>query len=240
MQVLAIRHVAFEDLGSFATVLAARGGTITYHEAANGFAGVDPLAADVMVVLGGPIGAYEGADYPFLAAEQRLIERRIAAGRPLIGICLGAQLLAQALGARVYPGERKEIGWGELALSEGGRLSPLACLAEGPTPVLHWHGDTFDLPEGSVRLASTAAYENQAFAVGDVLLGLQFHAEVTATGLEHWFVGHAAEIAGTPGLRLADLRADTRRYGAALEQAGRTMFADWLDRNGLCGSAPGR
>ena len=235
MRVLAVRHVAFEDLGSFAAVLTDCGGEIVYREAAAGFDGVDPLAPDLMIVLGGPIGAYEEADYPFLVDERALLEQRIASGRPLLGICLGAQLLAKALGARVYPGERKEIGWDGVVLTDAGRLSPLAHLANAQTPVLHWHGDTFDLPDGSVRLASTAAYENQAFAVGDAVLGLQFHPEVTAAGLEHWFVGHAAEIASTSGVCLADLRAGARRYGDALERSGRAMFADWLDRNNLCG-----
>ncbi len=235
MRVFAVRHVAFEDLGSFAAVLARRGGKIDYLEAADGFDGLDPLAPDLLVVLGGPIGAYDEADYPFLVDECALLERRIAAGRPLLGICLGAQLLAKALGARVYPGAQKEIGWGCIALTEAGHLSPLAHLGDATTPVLHWHGDTFDLPAGAVRLASTALYENQAFAVGDALLGLQFHPEVTPAGLEHWFVGHAGEIAATAGVRLAELRTGARRYGEALARAGGAMFADWLDRNGLCG-----
>ena len=239
MRVLAVRHVAFEDLGSFAAVLTDRGGEIVYREAADGFGNVDPLAPDLIVVLGGPIGAYDEADYPFLVDERALLERRIAADRPLLGICLGAQLLAKALGARVYPGGRKEIGWGPVDFTDAGRLSPLAHLGDPATPVLHWHGDTFDLPAGAVRLASTALYQNQAFAVGDALLGLQFHPEVTTIGLEHWFVGHAAEIASTSDVRLADLRAGARRYGNALERAGTAMFSDWLDRNGLCGRMAG-
>lgn len=122
-----------------------------------------------------------------------------------------------------------------MVLTEAGLRSPLRHLAA--TPVLHWHGDTFDLPEGAVRLASTGAYANQGFAAGDRLLGLQFHPEVTAAGLEHWFVGHAVEIAATPGVDVAGLRAGARRHGESLERAGRAMFADWLDRNGC---PPGR
>jgi GMP synthase (glutamine-hydrolysing) len=144
-----IRHVAFEDLGIFREVLAARGYAVRYLEA-----GVDDLAgplasADLAVVLGGPIGVYETERYPFLVTELRALERRLAAGRPTLGICLGAQLIAAALGARVYPGGKKEIGWAPVALTAAGRASPLAAL-EG-RPVLHWHGDTFDLPRASGR-----------------------------------------------------------------------------------------
>ena len=114
MRVLAIRHIAFEDLGSFAPVLTKRGFDIDYVEAAEGLHDVDGSTPALLIVLGGPIGAYEDASYPFLKNELRLLERRLAAGRPTLGICLGAQLMARALGARVYPGPRKEIGWAPL------------------------------------------------------------------------------------------------------------------------------
>ncbi len=148
----AIRHVAFEDLGSFAPVLEAAGYTVRYLEAADGLA--SPAVAeeaDLLVVLGGPIGAYEDDAYPFLADELRLLERRLAAGRPLLGICLGAQLIARALGASVYPGAVKEIGWSPVRLTDAGESSCLRHLGRGIS-VLHWHGDTFDLPAGATRL----------------------------------------------------------------------------------------
>ena len=150
-------------------------------------------AADLLVVLGGPIGAYEEELYPFLADELRVIERRLAAGRPVLGICLGSQLMARALGARVYPGTGKEIGWAPLQLTAAGRDSCLAPLGGG-APVLHWHGDTFDLPKGASLLASTPRYKNQAFAWQRHGLALQCHIEATAAGLERWYIGHACEI----------------------------------------------
>ena len=229
---LTIRHVAFEDLGLLAPLLAERGFSARYAEApTDDLAAEDPLAPDLVVVLGGPIGAYEEALYPFVRDELRLIERRLAAGRPTLGICLGAQLMARALGARVYPGARKEIGWGELALSPEGKESALRHL-DG-TRVLHWHGDTFDLPAGARRLASTDITANQAFAWGAAALALQFHAEAAGAGLERWLVGHACEIAATPGVTVEGLRRDTRECTPAMERAGRALFAEWLDALGF-------
>lgn len=230
---LAIRHVAFEDLGILGEVLTTRGFEIAYVDAVGGLSGVDPLRPDLLVVLGGPIGVYEEDAYPFLSDELRLLERRLAAGRPILGICLGCQLLARALGARVFAGGGKEIGWSPLTLTDAGARSPLRHLQGDDARVLHWHGDTFDLPEGAVRLASTDAYQNQAFAVGPAVLGLQFHAEVTPDALEHWFVGHACEIVATPGMSVPALRSETARYGEAAASLGRAVFTEWLEQNQL-------
>jgi GMP synthase (glutamine-hydrolysing) len=194
-RVVAIRHVPFEDLDGFAAALEARGYRIGYREAPIDDLGAPDLAAaDLLVVLGGPIGAYEDGAYPFLKAELALIERRLARERPVLGICLGAQLMARALGARVFPGHAKEIGWGPLELTPAGRESCLGRLAAG-TAVLHWHGDTFDLPAGAQHLAATRHYRNQAFACGRHGLALQFHLEATAAGLERWYAAAARHAA---------------------------------------------
>jgi GMP synthase (glutamine-hydrolysing) len=158
-----------------------------------------------------------------------LVEARLKADRPTLGICLGAQIMARALGAKVYPGPAKEIGWAPLTLSDAGKQSSLRFLDARETPVLHWHGDTFDLPDGATLLASTDFAPHQAFSWGKNALGVQFHPEVTALGLERWFVGHTAEISTTPGVDVPQLRADTSKYAAGLERQGRQFFDAWLE-----------
>jgi|SoiMethySBSTD1v2_1073268.scaffolds.fasta_scaffold09732_8 GMP synthase (glutamine-hydrolysing) len=219
----AIRHIAFEDLGSLSEVLEEHGYRYRYLEA-----GVDALdgavarEADLLIVLGGPISAYEEHLYPFLSDELALLERRLADDRPTLGICLGAQLMARALGARVYAGGKKEIGFFPITLSELGEAGPLGALR---CPVLHWHGDTFDLPAGAVHLASSELYRQQAFRWKTRGLALQFHVE--AMRLERWFIGHAGELAAT-GIDVRELRAAAARHATDLEHAGRRALGAWL------------
>src|SRR5579872_3354826 len=190
---LAIRHVTFEDLGSFEKPLHDAGFAIEYRDAGAGDILRGGTLPDLLVVLGGPIGAYEDADYPFILDELALLTRQMELGRPTLGICLGAQLMARALGAHVYPGKEKEIGWKPVDLTDAGTASPLRHL--NGLALLHWHGDTFDLPAGCDLLASTAICRQQAFSKGPNILGLQFHPEIMASRIEYWLIGHAGEIA---------------------------------------------
>lgn len=231
---LVLRHVAFEDLGSLEPVLLGREFAVARVDAPTAdFSTLEAADADLLVVLGGPIGVYDTADYPFLESEIALIARRLATARPTLGICLGCQLMARALGARVYPSGIKEIGWTPVRLTATGRQSCLAPLADTDARVLHWHGDTFDLPARAVHLAETDGCRNQAFSLGTHALALQFHLEVTATDLERWYVGHTAEIAATPDVSVGALRADSRRHAPGLVTRAATIFGRWLDETGL-------
>ena len=223
---VAIQHVAFENLGVFVQPLEEAGFAISYVQA-----GVVPLEpelwkdADLAVILGGPIGAYQEDVYPFLADEKVLVASRLASGRPLLGICLGAQLMASALDARVYPGTAKEIGWGQVDLTPAGLSGPLAELASAP--VLHWHGDTFDLPRGSDLLAFSSITPHQAFRPGPGQLGLQFHAEMDAALMETWLVGHCCELA-VNGFDPCRIREDAQKLGAQARAAGLAFMRRWL------------
>jgi len=213
---VAIRHVFFEDLGSLGDVLRQRGFRITYMDAGlDELIDVEALRPDLLVVLGGPIGANDEHVYPFLLDEMRLLERRLHADAPTIGICLGAQLMARVLGSRVYPGAKPEIGWSPLDLSEAGLRSALANLSG--TPVLHWHNDTFDCPAGATRLASSQITPNQAFSWRNHCLGLQFHAEAVQRGFERWLIGHTCEIGSTADCGVMRLREDTWRHALQLQ-----------------------
>ena len=224
--VAVIRHVHFEDLGSFEEPLTRAGYELRYYDVGRRSL-PDPIAPDLVIVLGAPVGVYEEDKYPFLRDEIALLTARLSAGQPTFGICLGAQLIARALGARVYPSGVKEIGWGPVDLTDAAASAPLRHLAR--TPVLHWHGDTFDLPQGAVHLASTAMCRNQAFSSGSNILCVQFHPEFEPTaGIEPWLVGHAAELAAA-GIDPRDLRDGANAAGPSLPAKARKMFEEWLE-----------
>ncbi|HDS1558310.1 GMP synthase [Stenotrophomonas maltophilia] len=219
-----LQHIAFEDLGTLQPLLLAQGWQLHVLQA-----GIDALdaaeAADLLVVLGGPVSVNDGLLYPFLADSIALLQRRLHLQRPTLGICLGAQLMARALGAEVAPSGGKEIGFAPLLLTDEGQRSPL--LALQGIPVLHWHGEAFELPDGAHRLASTPACRHQAFSIGKHALALQCHPELDARQFERWLIGHALELAQA-GIDPNDLRAQARRYGAPLAAAATAMFNHWL------------
>lgn len=229
-KVWAIRHVVNEDLGNFAPVLDELGYEIRYIEASTqDYSILNPLAPDLLVVLGGPMGVYEADQYPFITAEIELLKARLTADLPTLGICLGSQLMAAALGAEVYPGAQKEIGWMPIALTEAGLASSLAGLDGSIGPVFHWHGDTFDLPKGATNLASSDLFPQQAFSYGRGL-ALQFHPEVTAEGLESWFVGIEGHVEGVPGLTVDQLRQGAIQHDEELKTRSRNFLTVWLAR----------
>jgi GMP synthase (glutamine-hydrolysing) len=225
---LAVRHVAFEDLGLIGPLVAARGYGVRYHDA-----GVQPftadtlLAPDLLIVLGGPIGVYEGDTYPFITDEIAAIAARLAANKPILGICLGAQMMAAALGARVAPGPVKEIGWAPITLTLAGRQSVLSAL--GTSPVLHWHGDNCELPTGCAHLASTLHCPVQAFMRTPWQLALQFHLETEPPRFETWLVGHTVELSKA-GLDPRQLRSQAQTVGPSAREIGRQVLGRWLDQ----------
>jgi GMP synthase (glutamine-hydrolysing) len=224
---LVLRHLAFEDLGTLAPVLTAADYAIAIHDLGVGPLPRDQIAsADLLVVLGGPIGVYESAVYPFLTPEIAAIRARLGTQRPTLGICLGHQLIATALGAVVAPGPAKEIGWGLVQLTRAGDGSVLAPLRD--VPVLHWHGDSAELPAGAVCLAETDICRNQAFAIGRHVLALQFHIEVDPGRIEQWLVGHTMELAKA-GIDPRAIRADTAQHGPAMAKIGPAIVARWLE-----------
>jgi len=181
-----VQHVAWEGPGLIAAEARARGLDLRVHRMDLG----DPLpAADTLgglVVMGGPMGAGETIAYPHLAAERDLLASAVSQGLPVLGVCLGAQLLAAALGARVYRGASLEIGIGDVQLTEEGRRDAVLGKAGPSFPAVHWHQDTFDLPPGCVHLASSLPYPQQGFRLGDRVYGLQFHSELDADLLRSW------------------------------------------------------
>jgi GMP synthase (glutamine-hydrolysing) len=221
-----LRHLPFEDLGSWNEALDAAGYNIHYLEA--GFddpAAIDPLAPDLLVILGGPIGVAQQADYPWLGDEIKTVRQRLHADRPTLGICLGAQIMARALDAPVSTPEESEIGWSKLELTAAGRHSPLRHLED--VAVLHWHGDRFALPAGAERLASTTACPTQAFRLGRNVLAVQCHPEVCWPDLETWLIAHVRGLKAN-GIDVTRLRAACKAHSQALVAAGRRLLDEWL------------
>jgi GMP synthase-like glutamine amidotransferase len=184
MKLICLQHVAFEG-PAWIGLWAGRSGleleTIGLYRN-------DPLPRladfDGLVIMGGPMGANDGYRYHWMDPEKELIAQAVLQGKRVLGICLGAQLIAAALGSRVYPNPKKEIGWFPLDKTPDAGLSVFGAILPRRFTALHWHGDTFDLPPGAVHLASTPACVNQAFALNDAVLGLQFHLEATREGTE--------------------------------------------------------
>jgi GMP synthase-like glutamine amidotransferase len=218
-----LQHVAMEGPARVAHVARDLGFEVVVHALHDGAPVPDGVHGDdVLIVLGGSMGVADIGDarWPFLAREVELVARTLREDRPVLGICLGAQLMAHALGARVFPcrvGEppvrHREVGWGAVTFTTLSGSEPVLAGLNESEVVLHWHGDTFDLPAGAVRLASTLACENQMFRFGRRAYALQFHVEVTADEVTRWTADDAPFVlaANGPGGR-ARILSDTARY----------------------------
>ena len=233
MDILVLQHIACEPPAAYGDALVARGHVLHPVEVDEGEPLPDWREFQAIVAMGGPMGAYEDDRHPWLADEKRLIAEAVHAGLPYFGACLGVQLLAAALGARVHPGPEPEVGLLEVERTPEGDEDPVASLLPRRFTALQWHGDTFDLPEGAVPLFSSPLYPNQGFRYGPVAYGVQFHLEVDAELADAWsrvpaYREAADRVLGDGGLdRLLDgVRAEA---GAMLPHA-RLLVDGWLDQ----------
>ncbi|WP_104194611.1 glutamine amidotransferase [Cryobacterium sp. M25] len=222
-----LRHDDTIHLGNLEPVLREHGYSIRYVDTLKeDVRALDPREADLLVVLGGEMGVYEADEFPALHAEIDLLTQRLGASLPVFGVCLGAQLMANALGSRVYRGPTNEIGYRSVEPTKAGATSPLRHVSG--VPVFQWHSDTFDLPDGVTRLAGSPQYGNEAFGIGDWALAVQFHPEVTEEMHEVWLAASEAEVAAE-GFDVGDLRRERERYSSGMQNASRSMFSEWLD-----------
>jgi GMP synthase (glutamine-hydrolysing) len=228
---LIIRHVPVEGVAGFRPPIEAAGYRVDRIDVSDpAFSSLDLCEPDLLIMMGGPMSVYDEDRYPWIACQLRRLARRLDADRPTLGVCLGAQMMAAALGGTVHAGPVKEVGFHPIAVHDAGQQGPLKHIVD--VPMLHWHGDTFTLPPNVELLASSHLYEHQAFRRGTNLLALQFHAEMGLdprfdAWLEQW--PDAVEAAGTDA---ASLRAAHDTLGPGAVSAGQLMIAEWLRHTG--------
>lgn len=224
---LIIRHVPYEGIAGFRAPIEAAGYELDRIDVSDpAFPDADLVSPDLVILMGGPMGVYERNDHPWIEHEIDRLSERLAADRPTLGVCLGAQMIAAALGAKVYQGPEKEIGFHPIAVTPEGADTPLAHL--NGMPVLHWHGDTFDLPSGTEWLARSGRYPHQAFRRGNSLLALQFHAEMGIDPRIDAWIESSHDSLGALGMCPKRLRGDYDRLGPEVVAAGQNMIGHWL------------
>ncbi len=193
--------------------------------------GPEVVDADAVVIMGGPMNVDETVRFPFLKDELRLISERAKKSKSILGICLGAQLIAKALGGLVSKNRIKEIGWYDFSLTQHGKTDPLLNHLGALKRVFQWHGDTFSLPQGAKHLMQSSQCAYQAFVYQKNIYGVQFHLEVTPVMIDTWLSepGHVAELKETPYISVAKIKNETLSYAPALHEAGVAFFNAYLD-----------
>jgi GMP synthase (glutamine-hydrolysing) len=227
-----LQHIRCEPPGLFSALLRDRGFVVEVVEVDEGGGLPDWREADLVLAMGGPMGAYDEAGYPWLAAEKQWIAAAVRAGTPYLGVCLGAQLLAASLGAEVHAGDTPEVGVLPVEVTGPGQTDPVFGVLGGQFPALQWHGDTFAIPAGAVHLGRSAAYPNQAFRFGEAAYAVQFHVEVTDTMLTEWqqvpaYQKSAEAVLGADGFQYLAAAFAAARHAMARSASG--MFSAWLD-----------
>jgi GMP synthase (glutamine-hydrolysing) len=229
---LIIKHNSSEGAGLFEKILKEKGWEQEILPLYAGKAWPDSVDSyGLILLMGGPMSANDEDRYPFLKKEIPSIRQMLKLGKPVLGICLGAQLMAKALGARVYPGPHKEIGWYFLNQTPSAKSDPLFSLLDSSFLVFQWHGETFDLPNGGICLAGNEAYPSQAFRFGEWAYGLQFHFEVTESMIKTWLGQWGEEIkkAKPQPLSTQDILQDSRVYLERLQKQVRLFFGRYLE-----------
>lgn len=199
-----IRHVAFEGPGSIADYAAEKGLRIDDYKLFEDTALPDPAQYRLVVIMGGPMGIYDDRDHPWLKAEREWLKVAVETGTPFLGICLGSQLLADSLGAKVYNNDLKEIGWFPVDATDGALTGFGLDEANRQFDAFHWHGDTFELPDGAAHLFSTPECTQQGFLHSSKILALQFHLEVTEASLSDMILHGLEELEPAPKIQSAD------------------------------------
>lgn len=208
-----LQHVAFEGLGSIEKWAHNHRLGISAVRLYEGGLFPEPEHLEALVVLGGPMGIDEEDKYSWLVPEKRFIEKVIKSGAPVLGICLGAQLLAQVLGAKVYANKDKEIGWFSVEKTAPPNAHKISAALPDKMEVFHWHGDTFDLPEDAIHLYRSEICANQGFIYDKKVVGLQFHMETTPASLDALITNCSNELEDAPYIQAADvMRKGTSRF----------------------------
>lgn len=206
------QHVSFEGMGNIETWSFANNHKLTFTKFFESATLPRLQNIDWLIIMGGPMGVYDENKYNWLTAEKQFIKQAVEAGKTVFGICLGAQLIAEILGAKVYANQFKEIGWFPIELTTEGEKYKLFSDVHSPLTVFHWHGDTFDLPENSIHIAHSAACKNQAFLYKEKVLGLQFHLEMTEPALQKMLEMGKTELIKKTYMQTGDEILNNRKF----------------------------
>ena len=228
MRIHSLEHAPFEGPGRIAAWATERGHTLSRTALYDGEAPPALEAFDLLVIMGGPMSIHEHRNHPWLPMEKDFLKAAIAARKPILGICLGAQLLADVLGGKVFQNPVKEIGWFPVRMLD--RSAPFAAFPERLT-VMHWHGDTFTIPEGARWVAESDGCANQAFVHGDRVVALQFHIELEKVGIEDLAAASLDEAGTAPFIQSREQLITPPPESSA---AGAALYAVLDELAGFC------